>query len=144
MIGTAVEAAMALAEELDYLGSGCWRKAYANADRSVCYKVTFGRDEDYMNQYEYANSIMLQSLPDVPEFVRIPDVSLHTVEGRAIVAMPFVDGAPFGYRNAFPYADKLWDWFRSAGVFDMGGDNIRTIGDIAYIVDMGFRARNVH
>jgi hypothetical protein len=142
MLGNAAEAREALAGTLRYLGAGSWRTAYANATDTVVYKVTNVKQDDFMNEFEFANAFVLSEMEGVPEFVSIPEVSIHYVSGRAVVAMPFIDGVPWGLGSSkkYDFGKKMWDWFYEVGMRDMGGDNIRVTPDgIAHIVDMGFR-----
>lgn len=142
MIGNAAEATDAVAGTLEFLGRGMWRKAYANADRSVVYKVCHQPESDYMNEYEFGNSFTLnQRRDEIPEFVSIPEVSIYHVSNRKVVALPFIDGEPFNHYDAAhsEMMETLWAIFGELGIKDMGGDNIRFTADgVAHIVDLGY------
>lgn len=134
MIGNAIEAAEALAGRMGYLGSGCYRRAYLNDDRSVVYKIQYFENSSGGNVREHMASQDLRTLPDIPEDLEIPETALYNINGQPVLAMPFVDGMPAHW--SFPA--HIREWFKSHKVHDVGHDNVLSIGSKFFLVDMEF------
>lgn len=133
-VGNRKDAAKALKGELDFLGSGSWRRAYVKDN--VVYKVEYGGTDNADNNGEYKNYKRL-SKKTFPANLKVPQVTQWTVEGRKVNAMPLVDGPPSGQGSGLPR--DLCDWLRSNGLTDIWYDNIKKDANgVFHIVDIQF------
>jgi hypothetical protein len=90
MIGTIEEAEYALAGESHFLARGTARDVYI-AD-GIVYKVEI---ESGSNDYEIDNLIRLSNMT-LPPMLAVPEWNVYNVDGRSVIAMPFIEGREVG------------------------------------------------
>lgn len=90
MIGNENDARLALLGRAEFVGEGCTRTVFRVGD--VAYKVC-DSDHDY-NMDEYAEADRVR--PRLPNGIRIPEMSIHRVGERNVLAMEYIDGLPMG------------------------------------------------
>jgi hypothetical protein len=74
----------------EYIGEGASRIAFRSTETGVVYKRHY-YPGDETNQCEFKN---IQRIKEIPlKGWRVPDASLHDVEGECIIAMEFVNGS---------------------------------------------------
>lgn len=132
-VGNRRDAARALKGELDFLGSGSWRKAYVKDN--VVYKVEHdGGNSDNVDEYRNYRRLAKKAFP---KNLRVAQVTQWTVEGTKVNAMPLVDGPPSGRGSGLP--PHLDEFLSANGLRDMWYDNIRKDAKGVYhIVDIQF------
>lgn len=90
MVGTLEDAARALAGEGLWIGEGSFRKCVMVND--VVYKLETPYYRSACPNREEFETLTLLAAKDMPPQIRFPDFSLYEIDGRAIIAMEFVEG----------------------------------------------------
>lgn len=142
MVGTRECAALALDGKLEVLSfSGTTRAVYIADD--VVYKVEF---EAGTNVTEYNNVARIE--PFLPDHVRIPATSLHTIGGIPVIAMEYIEGQLLA--ECYCWDDEVHDDTCMTGgevremsqyIGDTGGMNvIRDAGGTYWLIDLALSA----